>query len=378
MGGAVPGHALTVAGGGGSSWSSARRSTAATTRFDGLHALLPIGGPLALLLAVARRLRRAPPPRCARSSACAAAPPAPARPPRAPAARAAGRDEISRLGETLNAMLGRLQAVLARERSFVSDASHELRTPLAILRTELELALRGAQHAARARGRRALGGRGDRPAQPARRRPARDRALRPGPAAGPPGRGSTRASCSRGWPHRFAARARAGGATLARRGARRPHARRPTARGSSRRWRTWSTTRCATAAADRARRPRRDDGHSRAARARRRARASPTTSCGGLRALLARRRGALARRHRARPGDHLRGGQGARRRGAREQPRRRRRRRLARASAHSHLHLMATGTPCCRWSSVDKPPPHGPRPHHAAGVDDCAETAEES
>jgi two-component system, OmpR family, sensor kinase len=40
-------------------------------------------------------------------------------------------------------MLGRLQAALARERSFVSDASHELRTPLAILRTELELALRG-------------------------------------------------------------------------------------------------------------------------------------------------------------------------------------------------------------------------------------------
>src|SRR5688572_31170160 len=53
------------------------------------------------------------------------------------------RDDISRLGVTLNAMLGRLQAVLARERSFVSDASHELRTPLAILRTELELALRG-------------------------------------------------------------------------------------------------------------------------------------------------------------------------------------------------------------------------------------------
>ncbi|MFL5893816.1 MAG: ATP-binding protein [Thermoleophilaceae bacterium] len=53
------------------------------------------------------------------------------------------RDEIRRLGETLNAMLARLQAAFARERAFVSDASHELRTPLAILRTELELALRG-------------------------------------------------------------------------------------------------------------------------------------------------------------------------------------------------------------------------------------------
>jgi two-component system OmpR family sensor kinase len=52
------------------------------------------------------------------------------------------RDEISRLGETLNEMLGRLEAGLARERRFVADASHELRTPLALLRTELELAQR--------------------------------------------------------------------------------------------------------------------------------------------------------------------------------------------------------------------------------------------
>jgi len=51
-------------------------------------------------------------------------------------------DEIARLGTTLNAMLARLQAALARERTFVTDASHELRTPLAILKTELELALR--------------------------------------------------------------------------------------------------------------------------------------------------------------------------------------------------------------------------------------------
>jgi signal transduction histidine kinase len=51
-------------------------------------------------------------------------------------------DEIRRLGETLNAMLSRLERALERERSFVSDASHELRTPLALLKTELELALR--------------------------------------------------------------------------------------------------------------------------------------------------------------------------------------------------------------------------------------------
>ena len=53
------------------------------------------------------------------------------------------RDEIRRLGETLNQMLARLQRAFVRERAFVSDASHELRTPLAILKTELELALRG-------------------------------------------------------------------------------------------------------------------------------------------------------------------------------------------------------------------------------------------
>jgi two-component system, OmpR family, sensor kinase len=51
------------------------------------------------------------------------------------------RDEVARLGETLNAMLGRLEAALERERSFVAEASHELRTPLALLQTELELAL---------------------------------------------------------------------------------------------------------------------------------------------------------------------------------------------------------------------------------------------
>jgi heavy metal sensor kinase len=52
------------------------------------------------------------------------------------------RDEISRLAETLNDMLQRLETAFEHERRFVAEASHELRTPLALLRTELELALR--------------------------------------------------------------------------------------------------------------------------------------------------------------------------------------------------------------------------------------------
>jgi heavy metal sensor kinase len=57
------------------------------------------------------------------------------------------RDEVRRLGETLNEMLTRLEAGLERERRFVADASHELRTPLALLKAELELALRRPREA---------------------------------------------------------------------------------------------------------------------------------------------------------------------------------------------------------------------------------------
>jgi len=52
------------------------------------------------------------------------------------------RDELAALAVTLNDMLDRLEAAFEHERRFVADASHELRTPLALLRAELEVALR--------------------------------------------------------------------------------------------------------------------------------------------------------------------------------------------------------------------------------------------
>jgi signal transduction histidine kinase len=56
------------------------------------------------------------------------------------------RDEVRRLGETLNAMLVRLRRSFEREQRFVADASHELRTPIAVVKTELEGALRGGDY----------------------------------------------------------------------------------------------------------------------------------------------------------------------------------------------------------------------------------------
>ena len=63
----------------------------------------------------------------------------------------AAQDEIRRLGETLNEMLARLEESYQRERRFVADASHELRTPLAVLKAELEAAIRIGGYDAEAR-----------------------------------------------------------------------------------------------------------------------------------------------------------------------------------------------------------------------------------
>lgn len=52
-------------------------------------------------------------------------------------------DEISHLAVTLNAMLDRIERGVLDKHQLIADASHELRTPLAVMRTELDVSLRG-------------------------------------------------------------------------------------------------------------------------------------------------------------------------------------------------------------------------------------------
>lgn len=52
------------------------------------------------------------------------------------------RDELRRLTETLNAMLGRIETSVKRITQFTADASHDLRTPVAVVRATAEITLR--------------------------------------------------------------------------------------------------------------------------------------------------------------------------------------------------------------------------------------------
>ena len=54
----------------------------------------------------------------------------------------AANDELRRLSNTLNDMLGRIESAVIRIKQFTADASHDLRTPVALIRASAELALR--------------------------------------------------------------------------------------------------------------------------------------------------------------------------------------------------------------------------------------------
>lgn len=57
--------------------------------------------------------------------------------------RSNAQDELARLTDTFNEMLGRLETLFQQQQRLVADVSHELRTPLTTLRGNLDLLKRG-------------------------------------------------------------------------------------------------------------------------------------------------------------------------------------------------------------------------------------------
>lgn len=53
-----------------------------------------------------------------------------------------GKDEISKLGNTIDKMLDKLENSFIKEKQFTSDASHELRTPISVILAESEYILK--------------------------------------------------------------------------------------------------------------------------------------------------------------------------------------------------------------------------------------------
>jgi heavy metal sensor kinase len=56
-------------------------------------------------------------------------------------------DELSRLAQTFNSLLERIEQAFANERRFIADASHELRTPLTAIRGNVDVLLMQARRA---------------------------------------------------------------------------------------------------------------------------------------------------------------------------------------------------------------------------------------